>query len=160
MKRNLKWVLVLTGTVLLLCSCSHQAKYEPLDISEVVEDEPETEAETEEVIHLVPLPPEVFVRVPVNLLKAPGKTELGAYVERGIRLKVTGSEGEDSEGNVKYYIRSSDYQQQGATGNTTRASDPAQVDRAMSYYSKLQSEKHSRAGHIFWYYNRLSCRGK
>lgn len=103
MKRNLKWVLVLTGTVLLLCSCSHQAKYEPLDISEVVEDEPETEAETEEVIHLVPLPPEVFVRVPVNLLKAPGKTELGAYVERGTRLKVTGSEGEDSEGNVKYY---------------------------------------------------------
>ena len=79
MKLYLKWAAVLTCSVLLLCACSSQPKYEPLDMESVAEDisaeETETEPETEEVIHLVALPDEVYVRVPVNLLKAKGTNE-------------------------------------------------------------------------------------
>ena len=107
MKRYLKWVTVLTGAVLLLCACSSQPKYEPLDMESVAEDisaeETETEPETEEVIHLVALPDEVYVRVPVNLLKDPKGTETGPLVERETKLDVMAAYGEDEDGNVKYY---------------------------------------------------------
>lgn len=103
MKIDLKLVVVLMGAMLFLCACSHQTKYEPLDIEAVVDTAPETEAETEEVIRLIPLPAEVYVRVPVNLLKEPGKTELGAFVDRGTRLDVKDAAGEDAEGNIDYY---------------------------------------------------------
>ena len=107
MKRYLKWAAVLTCSVLLLCACSLQPKYEPLDMESVAEDisaeETETEPETEEVIHLVALPDEVYVRVPVNLLKDPKGTETGPLVERETKLDVTAAYGEDEDGNVKYY---------------------------------------------------------
>lgn len=107
MKRNSKWIFVLACAALLLCSCSSQTKYEPLDMESVAEDissaETEAESETEEVIHLITLPDEVFVRVPVNLISDPKSTELGAFEERGTRLDVTAAYGADEEGNAKYY---------------------------------------------------------
>lgn len=103
MKRSTKWVFAALWMALFLCACTQKAKYEPLDISEIVEAESEMEDETEEVISLRPLPPEVYVRVPVNLLTEPGGTELGAYEERGTVLKVSDYEGEDKYGNILYY---------------------------------------------------------
>ena len=103
MKHSSKCVIVLVCMAALLCACAKQTKYEPLETPAAVETEKETEPQTEEVISLVTLPPQVYVKVPVNLLKKPGETELGAFEDRGKELDVIGYQGEDEEGNILYY---------------------------------------------------------
>ncbi|MDO4939942.1 MAG: putative glycoside hydrolase [Lachnospiraceae bacterium] len=95
----------MTGATVLLGGCSNQTKYEPLEVPTVAETvrEKETGTGEEEVLSLVTLPPQVFVKVPVNLLIEPGNTVLGAFEDRGTRLDVTGYQGEDAEGNILYF---------------------------------------------------------
>ena len=104
LKKSLKLMATFTCAVLLLCACAKESKYETIDIENVVGAEDETESETEEeVIQLVSLPPVVYVRVPVNLLIAPGKSNLGAFVERETKLTVSGYQGEDKYGDPVFY---------------------------------------------------------